>query len=1007
MMISLRSFGPATAGGIASPASETSSVIEQRRDWWSLRPVEQQQPPRVVNTSWSEHPIDHFILAKLESEGIAPASLAGPRTLVRRLSLVLTGLPPTPEEVDEFCRQAELEPDEAYTRLVDRLLDSKHFGERWARHWMDVVRFAETYGFEWNFEIRDAWRYRDYLIRAFNADLPYDQFVREHLAGDLLPNPRVHPQLGINESVIGTAFYRFGETGHDDCVVFPAIRFDVVDNQIDTLSKAFQATTVSCARCHDHKLDAISNADYYALAGILESSRPVVHTIDPADRFVSLIAKLDEKKNEIRGELSDVWLADLGRCEDQLLAAMASLEAADDVASEEPVEGASERPPILQQVAQADLPWHSPAFLLRQMAELPASDPATIQSTWGDLHADFRRELRGIEEFNASHFKPWADFRETSPPDWHANGLGLRDGMPSPSGEFAVAAEGEQVVTMVLPAGRYTHLHSDKLNGALRSPWVSKEHNYVSVRLLAGGIGMARAVVESCLLNEYSGGTPHYFVETTQKWQQFSTGRDAPHRFYLELVTKAENARWPERSGNEKTKDKALQLSPRSWFGVVRAVTHDCNESPREELDHIARLFDDETPRTTADVAHLYRSVLHQVVEAFRDRRTTDADVRWINWALDSGLLRNTAEEGTRLAELVQQYRSEEANISPPQVVCGMADQGPGADVPLLQGGDPATPGPTVPRRYLQVLATEPIDSDPTGSGRLEMSEAIACPENPLTARVMVNRIWQHLFGKGIVGTPDDFGRMGVPPTHPALLDYLASEFVENGWSVKQLIRRIVTSRTFQQSSRAVPAADQLDAANRYLHHYPVYRLDAEAIRDSILTVSGRLVQTLFGPSIQPHRTEEKLHRKLASGPIDGNGRRSIYIKVTRMEGDGFLALFDFPEPLATRGRRDRTNVPAQALAMLNDRFLVDQTQYWSSRLVERDDVSPESRIHWMYQKALGRPPAAPELQRMTAMVRRLAELHGVPWDGVPRNQAVWKDACHAMLNLKELIYVW
>lgn len=426
-------------------------------------------------------------------------------------------------------------------------------------------------------------------------------------------------------------------------------------------------------------------------------------------------------------------------------------------------------------------------------------------------------------------------------------------------------------------------------------------------------------------------------------------------------------------------------------------------------MDHIVRLFLDSNPQTELDVAKAYELAVRQAIEAFRDGQATDVDVRWINWALAARLLGNSAAEDTRLAQLVRDYQELEATIAPPRVVVGMADQGPGFDFPVLQGGDFAAPGPPAPRGYLRVLAgpQEKGFVDTTGSGRLELADLIASPGNPLTARVMVNRIWQHLFGTGIVKTPDDFGRMGELPSHPELLDFLASEFVEQRWSVKQLIRQIVTSRTFQQASGRDPASNKQDAGNRLLHHYPVFRLDAEAIRDSILAVSGRLERSPFGPSIQPHRIAEKLHRKLSSGPLDGNGRRSIYIKITRMEGARFLELFDLPDPMATRGRRDRTNVPAQALALLNDPFLIDQAQYWAGELVERSDTSFEERLEAMYLKALGRPPNAPELDRMRAMVERLAELHQVQPDSVLRSEPVWKDACHAMFNVKELIYVW
>src|SRR5207253_2297394 len=226
--------------------------------------------------------IDRFLLAAMEAKGLAPAKDADPRTLIRRLSRVLTGLPPTAAEVEEFVAawDGASAKRQAVEKLVDRLLASPHFGERWARHWLDIVRFSETHGNEWNYEVHHAWRYRDYLIRAFNDDVPYDQLVREHIAGDLLAQPRWNRSERFNESLIGTAFYRFGEVNHDDCIDLRQIGYDIADNQIDTLTKAFQATTVACARCHDHKLDAVSMRDYYALLGVLRGSRLVSHTID-------------------------------------------------------------------------------------------------------------------------------------------------------------------------------------------------------------------------------------------------------------------------------------------------------------------------------------------------------------------------------------------------------------------------------------------------------------------------------------------------------------------------------------------------------------------------------------------------------------------------------------------------------------------------------------------------------------------------------------------------------
>src|SRR6266542_1404540 len=303
------------AATAASPSWE--EMLRNRRHWWSLQPARRADPPRVKNSSWSHHPVDRFLLAGLEERGLTPADRADRQTLIRRLSLVLRGLPPAPDEVEAFVRD---ESPHALDKLVDRLLASPHFGERWARHWLDVVRFTETHGNEWNYEVHHAWRYRDYLVRAFNDDVPYDRLVREHLAGDLLKQPRWNRSEGFNESVIGTAFYRFGEANHDDCIGLPQIGYDLADNQIDTLSKAFQATTIACARCHDHKRDAVSTNDYHALLGGLRSSRLVSHTIDTPEVNAKTIQRLRDLKTALRKELGEVWLSEARALPRRLLA---------------------------------------------------------------------------------------------------------------------------------------------------------------------------------------------------------------------------------------------------------------------------------------------------------------------------------------------------------------------------------------------------------------------------------------------------------------------------------------------------------------------------------------------------------------------------------------------------------------------------------------------------------------------------------------------------------------
>jgi hypothetical protein len=304
----VRSAPAAPADGKADP---WEAIYQQRLRWWSLQPVQRPPLPEVKNATWCRTDIDRFILAKLEEQGIAPVQEADRRTLMRRLSFALTGLPPTPEEIDKFLKESGATPQEAYEKLVDRLLASPHFGERWARHWMDVVHYADTHGYEWDHPAKNAWFYRDYLIRAFNADVSFKQLILEHVAGDLLEKPRLEYPSLLNESMIGTASLRLGERRHGDSAEFEGIHQEAIENTVDTVSKAFLATTVACARCHDHKLDAIAQRDYYALAGVFMSSRWVCRVADGQELNAASRLEMPRIKNNLRKALMKAWLNDL------------------------------------------------------------------------------------------------------------------------------------------------------------------------------------------------------------------------------------------------------------------------------------------------------------------------------------------------------------------------------------------------------------------------------------------------------------------------------------------------------------------------------------------------------------------------------------------------------------------------------------------------------------------------------------------------------------------------
>ncbi|MFM9963829.1 MAG: PSD1 and planctomycete cytochrome C domain-containing protein [Planctomycetaceae bacterium] len=1027
-----------------APAADSwAETFRARREWWSLQSVQKPIVPQPKNGSWSSHPVDRFILAKLEEQGLSPAEPADPRTLARRLSLVLTGLPATPEQVASFVRDCQ--GTQAVEKLVDSLLDSPHFGERWARHWMDVVRFTETHGNEWNYEVHHAWRYRDYLIRAFNADVPYDQFIREHIAGDLLnggsedkttaresssppplppSSPRLHPTEHFNESIIGTGFYRFGEVNHDDCISLTSLGYDIADNQIDTLTKAFQATTVACARCHNHKLDAVSMEDYYALLAVLRSSRMVSHSIDSPEVNADRRRRLDELKTELRRELAAVWLNEAQQIPRYMQAAQAKRAKLPD--AEELIKGldAQRLEKWIVTLAAEKQPFDDPFEPWRLLS---ATDAVTFPIEWKKLAERFAKEDRERAEFNQSQFVTFGDFRsavgspasenfkelQASRPhhsDWQIGGQGLMD-TPSPSGDFTLHPDGDALVRAILPAGHFTHALSDKLNGTLRSPVLPLGKKHISFQVIGQRSSAVRLVSNNCQLNY-----KNYKALTSADWQwvTFSPPDERDQlRTYAELMTMFDNPKFPDQlsalggdGGNYRLPWEKAAENPRSYFGIRRVVLHDVGEPPKPEVAHLRPLFAGNEPTSLAEFSNRTASLIEAALQRWLANQATDDDVRWLDVLLRSEVLGNKLTQSPRVKQLAKQYRLVEVDIVLPHIIVGISDDGPGIDQPIFARGDCTRPGETVPRRYLEALSPSRDSFTSPGSGRLELAQRIASADNPLTARVMVNRVWHHLFGTGLVRTVDDFGHVGEQPSHPELLDHLAVQFVEEGWSIKKLIRSLVLTRTFQLSNQPSAAGREVDPLNRLLRHYPARRLEAEAVRDSILVASGRLDRSLFGLSVQPYREKEYADRRLFPGPLDGNGRRSIYIKNNLMESPKFLGAFNLPGGKVTQGRRDVTNVPAQALALLNDPFVLQQADVWAERLVARTDDSVASRLAAMFENALSRSPTSDERDRFEQAVRQLAELHQVPRADVLKSQAVWKDVAHALFNVNEFIYI-
>lgn len=955
----------------ATTSSAWASLYHARLDWWSLRPPASSPIPKVRNTDWPRHDIDRFILARLEQQGLTPAAPARPRTLARRLSLILTGLPPTPVQVGRLAADAS---DSACDRLVDELLESPHFGERWARHWMDVVHYADTHGYEWDVPAKGAWRYRDYLVRAFNTDVPFQRLILEQIAGDEI-EPRLDPVSGLNESLLGLMSMRLGERRHGDNAAAEGVTQEAVANIIDTVSKGFLATTVACAQCHDHKLDAISQQDYYAMAGLFMNTRWGARPAESRDPNAALFPEMRRIKSQIRSELGRRWINSRPRILERLCA----------LPRDHPTN-----------TANAKFPESIAEFWRRS-----ASHPVRAEA--------LREEIRRRRSLNATNLAVVADFsRPGAESGWRWEGAGLRHGLVQ-HGEPVLALSGTNLLAHLLPAGRWSHVWSPRLAGRVQSPLL--DTRAPSVRSLTLGYAAGQFAARAFIIDHAFHSERMAFLNqpwpgwTTIKAGDFDTlegGIDRlERRVYLEIATKSLNNYFPPRTGYGGVKESDL-ADERSWFGLSRVISHSPGQPRLDELGRFEGLLDRGAPLDEG-LAELMTGAARR----WLDGHCEEEDVLLLNEALQLGLLENETDSFPEWQNLAEQYRRLERRIVPERTVGAAEDWREAIDEKLAVRGNYHDFGLAVPRGGIAFLGGPSPLHHPHSGGRLEFARGIAHPENPLTARVIVNRIWQHLFGEGLVRTPDDFGRLGEKPSHPELLDYLALRFMNEGWSVKRLIRLLVTSSTWKQDGIPSGCAREIDPDNRLLHHFSPRRLDAESIRDSMLAVSGRLDPTFYGPPIDPPRAAEDPAKRLWSGPVDGQGRRSLYTKITLMEPPRFLAIFNQPIPKQTTGKRDLTQVPDQALALLNDPLVHHLAAHWAQRALSSPPEVVDERLRSMFHEALARPPSTVELDRLRSFSHRSARLRGVAEEALLHSKPVWQDVAHSLFNTKEFLYVF
>jgi hypothetical protein len=706
----------------AVQVSSKNPDLDHGRRHWAYQPPKKAAEPKVKNTAWPRTEVDRFILAALETKGLTPVSDADRRTLLRRVRFDLTGLPPTPAEVEAFA--ADTSPD-AFKKVVDRLLASPQFGETWARHWLDVARYAESTGKTVNFNYPHAWRYRDYVIAAFNADKPYDQFIKEQLAGDLMKSddPKVKA-----ERLIATGFLAIGPKTLNER---NGLKFelDVADEQIDVTTQAFLGVTAACARCHDHKFDPIPQKDYYALAGIFRSTETCYGTV----RFIN----------------------------------------------------AQRTAPLL--------PLPKEANPVAAMPKQTDAERRRVEDQIQNVRNAMRRMRDPIQQFFAS-----------------------------------------------------------------------------------GQISLLQARLDA------------YDAEGNPKLLAMGV-RDKP----------------------------AGPASPpsRVRFGGPGGFTYD----------------------------------------------------------------------GTKTIALS----------------------------PVYTRGEPDQPSDSpVPRGTLRVIAQTPLKIDSTSSGRLELAEWIAGRENPLTARVMVNRVWLHLFGRGLVPTANDFGLAGRPPTHPELLDHLAHHFMDNGWSVKKLIEHLVMSRVYQLGSMTEAGAMEVDPDNTLLWRMAPRRLDAESLRDALLAVSGQLNTTSPVGSVVARGGEGPVARFGRGGdPIAAavndprNTHRSVYLPIVRDKLPEVLTLFDGADPSLIVTDRPTTTVPSQGLFLLNNAFVIRAADMAADQLLKSNGTDSE-RIRKAFVRFFGRPPTAKELAGAEAFLKRYqARLTKDRVSAPQPERESWSAFCQALFASAEFQY--
>lgn len=964
-------------------ASKPETPRRAGRDFWSFRPIANPKPPVVRNAAWPRTDIDRFVLESLEKAGLRPAAPADRRTLLRRATFDLTGLPPTPQEVRDFL--ADRSPS-AWERVVDRLLASPHYGERWGRHWLDVVRYTDSLdarGVGSEGDVAFAWRYRDWVVDALNRDLPYDQFLAYQLAGDLIPGPG---EDGYNrEGVIATGVLAIGNWGNGDADK-DKILTDIADDQLDLVSRAVMGLTLSCARCHDHKFDPFTQKDYYSLAGIFFSTH-ILPKLTPkgAGENLMRIPLASPKEIERREDHSKKLAAleeDLKQTREKAYGALA------------------------KRLAEKTSDYLSAVYDFLQASAAGGETPDPDE---------FARS-RGLEPFALRQWMShlgMGDFPLMTTPlrDLLNNGgvHGWRGQADTPSAVVNTTSEARSILTFTLPP-KSVSMHPGPASGVAAS-WRSPVAATVSVS------GKLKDADGAC----GDGSAWLLDLRTSRGFQQLASG---------EFPNAGE-----ERFGPEKTAALGavtVRQGDRIQLLLLPKANHGCDTTVIE-----LKIADHATGRTW-DISDVVADPLagnphadrfgNNGVWSFRDMagsRRTNASATganspaerlgaaadkgdreafdaaaaeiarahtpdskspfWVNDPADEAALPEVDRSNiARIARALDQHRA--ATPPPLEYTNGARDGGvpesPHAgvhDVRVHIRGSYARLGENAPRGFPAILTRGPAPVIGSQSGRAELAKWLVSPDHPLTARVMANRIWLHHFGEGIVRTPGNFGFLGERPTNPALLDHLARRFMALGWSMKKMHREIMLSAAYMQSSRPDPETLRKDPDNRLFGRMNRRRLESEAVRDSLLAVSGRLDTAMGGVAYRDFSLP----------------RRTLYYMTIRSDRTGFGPLFDVADPTTIIDKRTVSTVAPQSLFLMNHPFVLAQAKSLAERLERDAPPGGEARIRAAYELLYGRLPAPKEIAIGLAAT-----------GGGTASQRTWESYAQVLLCANEFLFV-